>query len=672
MVFLIPGFILIFIILQLVWFEDSPRQALVQSLLVFALVTALSTEILSLLNGITYQGLVLIWGVLNVGLVGILVVLVISRRKALLKDAGWKVISDLNRTELFLGGAVLFFLLVTLAIALMAPPNNVDSMTYHMARVAHWAQNQNVRFYPTWVERQNHAMPLAEFVILHLQILSKSDRFANLVQWSAYLGSIVLSSLMAREFDLSRRFQLWAGFLVAVLPMAILQSTSTQNDLVVSFFILAFAYYLIRFGKTNSPLDHFLAGTALGAALLTKGTGYVYAAAVGIVFGAGQLLDRYQKDRSRAVLFGSRLALIVILALALNAGHYSRNINLYGHPLSTANHEVTTDRISLPIIASNMVRNGAVQIATPFQGLNQLIVSGVELVLGTRVGQPESTFLDYKFEVRFLLNEDYAGNFFHFILVLISIIFVLSIFRRSDKLTRRYALAFIGSVLIFSGLIKWQPWVSRLQLPLFILAVPIILVWLNATDWARHMRSFLIVILFIGGIPYLLFNQIRPIFPILESNPLKAFSMTRKVKEENRELYWKMSKVLDPLYGNQSLVLTDRDKLYFMADRDLYWSYQKAAGVIEDLAPGEVGLYLGDLAPWEYPIWVFTDQHFGQGQLEFSHIGMDNQTASLADNLKPWPSYIFSTSSEAEAVLSERGYQLIETSRKMQIFRLKK
>ena len=49
---------------------------------------------------------------------------------------------------------LLFWLLlpmgvVLLFLALLYPPNNYDSMTYHMARVAHWIQNQSIGHYPT-------------------------------------------------------------------------------------------------------------------------------------------------------------------------------------------------------------------------------------------------------------------------------------------------------------------------------------------------------------------------------------------------------------------------------------------------------------------------------------------------------------------------------------------
>ena len=673
MVILIPVFFLLCFVIQLLTLEKMPRKAGVQGILFFFFFAAVTTEILSLFNGLHILGLTLVWILLDVVLLAAVIFLLANKEERSFQlQSARDFITDLTRGEIFMVGVIVFFLLVTGLIALLSPPNNVDSMVYHMARVAHWIQNQNVRFYPTWVERQNHAMPLAEYGILHLQILSRSDRFANLIQWSAYLGSIILSSLMAREFKLSRRYQLLAGFLVAVLPMAILQSTSTQNDLVVSFFVLAFGYYLIRFGDRKKLKPQLFAALALGLALLTKGTAYIYTAAVGLVFGVGQLKEVYRRDRSKLIRHGFRLAIIVILALALNLGHFSRNMSLYGHPLSTANERVTTDQISLPIIFANLIRNAAVQLATPIRGLNQWLTKGVQVLLGPRINQAESTFAGADYRVVFFLNEDYAGNIFHFILLSIILVFAFMKSGRQTPKSWSYTWVLISSLVLFSGLIKWQPWVSRLQLPLFVFAVPWIIFWVERIRLTKVVGTLFIITFFIGGVPYLFFNEIRPLFPLFERNPLQRIPVMRKLRDSNQDLYWKFSKLLSPMYGSKSLLVSSREELYFMADQDLSWTYMKAAGLINRLEPEELGLYLGALSPWEYPLWVLTDQHVGEGKMRIRHVGMDNPSASLTEVEELWPSFIFSTSKGTDELFANKGYQLIETSKKMKIYRLKK
>ena len=90
----------------------------------------------------------------------------------------------------------------------------------HAHGPAEWIQRGSIDFYPTAIERQNYQPPLAEFAILHLQLLSGSDRFANLVQWFSFVVSIVLghfihdptSGVLAEAFELTRALNAGCGF----------------------------------------------------------------------------------------------------------------------------------------------------------------------------------------------------------------------------------------------------------------------------------------------------------------------------------------------------------------------------------------------------------------------------------------------------------------------------
>ncbi|MCL2930746.1 MAG: hypothetical protein MGG11_00090 [Trichodesmium sp. MAG_R03] len=107
-------------------------------------------------------------------------------------------------------------------IAMVAPPNNWDSMTYHMSRVVHWMQNQSVAHYPTYNLPQLFHPPFAEFTITHLQILSGGDIFANLVKWLSAL-SIIGVSLIAKQLGAKEQGQVFAVVFCATLPMGILK-----------------------------------------------------------------------------------------------------------------------------------------------------------------------------------------------------------------------------------------------------------------------------------------------------------------------------------------------------------------------------------------------------------------------------------------------------------------
>ena len=76
---------------------------------------------------------------------------------------------------------LLILLLVggTFCVALLSPVQTYDSLSYHLSRVAHWAQNRSVAVYVTGIERQNMMGPFAEYAVLHLYILQGGDRLAG-------------------------------------------------------------------------------------------------------------------------------------------------------------------------------------------------------------------------------------------------------------------------------------------------------------------------------------------------------------------------------------------------------------------------------------------------------------------------------------------------------------
>ena len=149
-----------------------------------------------------------------------------------------------SRSEKAVLLAVVFIIGVLAIIAYVSPPNDWDSMTYHMGRVMHWLQNGSVVHYPTHIMRQLGYPPWGEFAIMHLQALAGSDRFAPLVQWVGMLGCLIGVSLIVQEFGYDTKRQLFAAVIVATIPAGILQSTSTKNNYMVSFWLVCFVFYL--------------------------------------------------------------------------------------------------------------------------------------------------------------------------------------------------------------------------------------------------------------------------------------------------------------------------------------------------------------------------------------------------------------------------------------------
>ena len=177
--------------------------------------------------------------------------------------------------------AIAAIALIVLATALLSPPNTFDSLTYHMPRVMHWIAQQSVRHFPTAIDRQLWSPPWSEFVIAQFQILSGGDRFAGVVQFGSMLVGLVAVSLIAGQLGAPRRIQLLAALVAATIPMGILQASSTQTDWNVACWIACFPLAVLDLrgdAAHENRLSIVSAGTALGLALLTKGTAILFCA----------------------------------------------------------------------------------------------------------------------------------------------------------------------------------------------------------------------------------------------------------------------------------------------------------------------------------------------------------------------------------------------------------
>ena len=152
-------------------------------------------------------------------------------------------------------------------LALLTPPNNWDSLAYHLARAAEWYQRGAVDYFPTHSENLNAPQPNAEMLTLHGFVFADRDTFAAIPQLLAELACIVAIYGNGVRLGFSRSASLYAALIAATLPQVVLQSVTTQNDLLTASFLASALYFTLGL-RMELPL----AGLALGLALGTKAT----------------------------------------------------------------------------------------------------------------------------------------------------------------------------------------------------------------------------------------------------------------------------------------------------------------------------------------------------------------------------------------------------------------
>ncbi len=527
------------------------------------------TEALSLINAITLIGMAAAWGIAAVIIFYYFIKTHRESGSDFLQQEFARMREMIRSLPRGYGIALIYLALIGLVLGVItftAAPNTFDSMTYHLSRVMHWIQDQNLSFFPTANQRQIHLSPMAEISILNYQILAGNDTLANSVQYFAMLGSLLGVSLLAKLLGGNIKTQVFTGLAAVTLPMGLLQATSTQNDYVMSLYLIGFtAFTLLQIQEGSSPVLFVLSGLSLGLAINTKLTAVLYAAPIGIWLAIHLFLHSKAQAWKPLVVIVST-ALIIIAPISL------RNYRLYGNPLGPESETVdgkykyTNDLYTLPVLASNILRNLSLQLGLPNDAVNlglQTAITDLHTSLGLDPSDPRTTWTSTQFEVFFSLNEASAGNFLHFIFIAAA---GLLLFRFRDQTAAIYTACLALGFLLFCFLLKCQPWNSRLFLPLFVLALPMACVVL-ARFLDTRAQVVLMLILSIGAIPYVFFNPTRPLF------------------------------------GAGSIFRQDRLHQYFATNPEIYAPYLEVMQKTADLKCGRIAL-ISHENNMDYPLWM--------------------------------------------------------------------
>jgi Dolichyl-phosphate-mannose-protein mannosyltransferase len=578
------------------------RAAIIGAATVWGIVVVLITELLSLPRELTRMNLTLAW--LAVDGVALVCAWWVAPHKVMMKELlrygerSCQVLTSLMTTRmLWLWGLGAIVLLVAI-VALLSPPNTTDAMTYHMPRVMYWMQQRSVAFYPAADYRQLHMPPWSEFAMLHIHILFGSDRFDPLVQWFCFLGSIIGVSLLAQRLGASPRGQLLAAIVCATIPQGILEASGAKNDYVMAFWCVALTYYLLAI-KQQPTWPHALGmGGALGLAWLTKGTANIFSFALVVTW----ILAWPWRAKLRALRF---LPLVLLLAIAINAGHFVRNYRLYGSPLgpkveepSAAYVKYTNDVLTASTLVSNSVRNLGLHLGTPIQTVNRTLEQGIAAIIhavGEEVNNPQTTWGGNTFQIpEMSRHEAVAGNPLHLMLIVLTlVVFISWALRRRGKAAAIYAASLVLAFEFFCALLKWQPWHTRLHLPLFVLWAAPVGMMLGEIR-SRAVIHGVSLLLFLQASPFVLANQLRPL-------------------------------VFDGMFN---ILSQDRSALYFSDGRHLLEAYRTATALIKKQGCRHVGLD-ATLFSFEYPLLALLD--VDRGKRSITHVGVQNLSARYGE-----------------------------------------
>ena len=450
--------------------EWSWPRVILRSVILLGVYLVFVTELLSLFRGLTQLGLILTWIIPTLAL-GSWVILHLRMARGL-RWPSFHLPTDLISRLMLL--SVFIVICTTGLIAWLSPPNTWDSLSYHMSRVAHWAQERSVRPFATGILRQQYMSPGAEFIILHTYILSAGDRWASFIQWFAMVASLIGVYGVALDLGVKRRGALFASLFTATLPMGIAQASSTMTDYVAALWVLCVAAetVLLLRGEDRRLATVFIS-LAAGLAVFTKPTTAPFLIPFAIVV----LIVLFKSFRIYEVLaFG---ALAILAVLLINLGYFTRNWLVFGNLLGGGSHVsvFVNEFFDWRVLVSNILRNASLHAGTPITRLNDLLFlafAKLHWKLDLPLTDPRTTIHPLFKIWEYVPDEARAGNTLQAILSIVVFLVLLIKAKKFDSKPLILALCATAGFILYAVIFKFDILASRYHMPFFVLMAPVV------------------------------------------------------------------------------------------------------------------------------------------------------------------------------------------------------
>jgi hypothetical protein len=312
--------------------------------------------------------------------------------------------------------------------------------------------------------------------------------------------------VISRDKGLGPRGQALAAFAAATLPNGILQGSSAKNDVVLALWLVCATYFALR-------RQAVWVGVAVGLAVATKATAFLFLPALLL---AAWLISEAEAPRRTGSLL-QMLAWTAIGITALNGPQVIRNMRLSGSPLGydsahgDGRFRWRNEHLGWRPLISNVLRHGSEQLGGRSEAWNQLVyraAMGAHAAMGVDANDPATTWPGSRFAPpRNANHEANANNRWHLALMLAAGIWSLI---RRDRRWMLYAAGLAGAFLLFCFCLKWQPFIARLELPLFVAGATLI-AWL-VERWRPSWLACGLCLFLLSGARLPLFeNWTRPL-----------------------------------------------------------------------------------------------------------------------------------------------------------------
>ena len=577
------------------------------------------TEGLSLFHAVRFMTVFAAWATLDMILV---VLVVIQWKKSGLRirelcgmpcnaeDGGRAIESSLKERirelkDYSYYGILILTAIVVLALALFTTPNNWDSMTYHLSRIAYWTQNRSVEHYATNCLREIASPVLAEFVNLHVYIMCRGgDMLFNLLQAASYLTCTVLVGAVARKLGCNRLLQFISMLLYMSMPIAFAEALTTQVDNFATVWLLFYVYVLLglveqREGlKCNVPTvcNVCMLGLCVAWGYLTKPS-----VCFGMVVFAVWLLVVciVRKDKVRN-LFRLVLCALPCVVLPLIPELLRNFATFHSYASKSTGARQLIGTLSPTYVFVNFVKNLSFNMPIALIKDSEVFFAKFAVkaaeILNVELDAKSISEDGRGFGLHEPLNYGYDTAINPIVLwaFIFCIVWAVICIRKTDwkKPTSGYLISAFFSFCLFCAVLRWEPFVSRYMVSYLALLCPMIASQIQLRTEAEGKQKLRYGI--VGVVSFLC---------VMELLSLMNYHLDIcRYKANTRP------------YG------------YFASRREETQFYCDVADEIRGKEYQSVGLYVVKGDAYQYPLWAML------GDRHMEHVNVKNESAVYADD----------------------------------------
>lgn len=587
------------LLLNLLFKREDKLATYIYSVAIWMLVCFGMTEILSIVRLINFKTLWICWILVT----AILILLnVIKYRKSEVRYLKLR----LYKRSVEKGYLVVaIFFVIMLMVAVKTVPYNWDSMTYHLPRVFHWAQNGSVGHYATAISRQVSSPLGGAYVALHVYVMSgKSDRFLNLLQCCSFLTNSVLVYGIAKKIGCSKKYCYMAMLLFCSMPIAFAEAFTTQVDNFAALWMLSTVYLLIDLLRRENRLE-WSKNTYGRVVILSFCVTFGYltkpSVGIGMLFFAIWLLIVVIRRKDRIIPILIYLFTAFVIMMVLLAPGIARNIATYD-ALSApeVGQRQLIGTLKPQEVMVNCVKNLTFNMpAIWIYDSSTMLYNGVNVLadmLEVDIDNPTIAEDGRAFVIHDVQEYDHDTAINPIIVYLLIIFAVIGVVKRKknylDEMGNRYfrvtGLAFVA----FCAILRWEPFVSR------------------------YMISYLAIL-----------------SPAIAWQAEKLIEQTTDRKNKEMGIWLKtliyflcFTELFGVLVYHSGIALSaSRYEGYFINRTDIEESYRKTADIINCRDCENIGILTG-INAYEYPLTVMLKDY-----CRIEHVNVENATAKYED-----------------------------------------